>query len=133
MLSKRRWVNPYQAHAAAESTLAATVKRAFGMPIERLMPSRCRKNGVAASRPGTAIRASNSTSRAGSTSTIERKVSRMPTPDTMPSSRSPWNSVNHASRNTPAEVSAPLRLLGSAVRIMWSTDSSTGSRRRAST
>ena len=133
LLSKRRCVSPYQPHATAASALAATTILAFGSPIDRSTPSRCRKNGVGARRPGTAIRASKRTRSAGSTTMIARNVSRMPTPETMPSSRSPWNSVNHARRNTPADVSAPLRLLGTAVRIMCSTDSSTGRRRRAST
>jgi hypothetical protein len=69
---------------------------------------------------------------AGSTTAMATSEIRSPTPATTPSSRSPWNSVNHARKNPPAAVHPPITLPGSAVRIMCRTAASTPRCRRAS-
>ena len=116
---------------------AATV--AHAPPIEIPVPGRSRHEAVPPSsctgrlpRPSRGRRSSATTKRAGSTITMHASEMTSPTPATIPSSRRPWNSVNHASRKTPAAVSAPRTFAGTAVRIMYCTDPATGRCRRAS-
>ena len=120
LLSNRMCVNPYQPAASATAQEITTARHAAAGRSARSTPSRCEKNAERCALDSLLFtrRASKITSSAGSMTTMAASVRSSPIPDTTPNSRRPWNSVNHASRNTPADVSAPAKLLGTAVRIM---------------